>query len=124
MRCLIVDDSKAMRAFISSIVAKLGYETCEAGNGKEALERLQSTSGVSFALVDWNMPIMNGYEFVKAVRKMPEFDEVKLMMVTTETEIAQVEKALRAGANEYMMKPFSQDVLQEKLLMLGFDDSQ
>ena len=122
MRCLIVDDSKAMRAFISSIVRELGFETIEASNGKEALEQLNGIGAVEIALVDWNMPIMNGYEFVKAIRALSQFDSVKIMMVTTETEITQVEKALMAGADEYMMKPFSREVVQEKFMMMGFEE--
>jgi two-component system chemotaxis response regulator CheY len=69
--------------------------------------------------VDWNMPEMNGFEFIQAVRAEHSYDGVLLMMVTTETEMDQISKALEAGANEYVMKPFTQEVILEKLQMLG-----
>jgi two-component system chemotaxis response regulator CheY len=103
------------------MLEELGYETLGAENGVEGLNQLQGHPGVRLALVDWNMPEMNGYEFVCAVRKDPAFDGVMLMMVTTETEMSQVVKALEAGANEYVMKPFTKEVIAEKLGLLGME---
>ena len=87
----------------------------------EALERLKESGPVDLALVDWNMPEMNGFEFVCEVRKDDQYKDMKLMMVTTETEMAQVIKALEAGANEYVMKPFTKDMIVEKLTLMGLD---
>ena len=105
------------------ILEEIGFdEVIQAGNGRQALEGLQRVGGFDIALVDWNMPEMNGYDFVRAVRQDKAFDGMLLMMVTTETEMSQVIKALDAGANEYVMKPFTKDVIVEKLELLGLLD--
>jgi two-component system, chemotaxis family, chemotaxis protein CheY len=119
MRVLIIDDSRAMRMIIRSILSGLGDATTEAGNGKEGLEALERHGPFDVALVDWNMPVMNGYEFVQAVRANPANNSIKLVMVTTEIETSQVIKALEAGANEYVMKPFTKEILIDKLQMLA-----
>ncbi|MBX9790467.1 MAG: response regulator [Pirellulales bacterium] len=119
MHVLIVDDSRAMRSILSHILRQLGLEVSEAANGREALDRLQELDQVQLALVDWNMPHMNGLEFVRQVRADSRFDDLRLMMVTTETEASQLVTALEAGANEYVMKPFTKDVVQEKLKLMG-----
>ena len=119
MQALVVDDSRAMRIIIGRVLKELGYEVLEAGHGGEAIERLKAAPGISLAMVDWNMPVMNGYELVKAVRADARWEELTLIMVTTESESAQMAKALDAGANEYVMKPFTIDILREKLAMLG-----
>lgn len=116
---LIIDDSRAMRAILKRILTNAGFRTCEAANGLEALERLKEHDDIDIALVDWNMPEMNGYEFVKAVRADPAYKNIWLMMVTTETEMTRVVKAMAAGANEYVMKPFTDEVILEKLQLLG-----
>jgi two-component system, chemotaxis family, chemotaxis protein CheY len=118
MRALIVDDSRAMRLMIARIMGELGFETVEAPNGKEAMQALASSPSLDVALVDWNMPEMNGYEFLCALRAGSVQSGVPVIMVTTETETAQIVKALEAGANEYVMKPFTKDVLRDKLDML------
>lgn len=120
MRALVVDDSRATRMMIGKILKELGFEVTEAGHGKEALERLKELGPADLALVDWNMPEMNGYDFVRAVRADPQYDGMRMMMVTTETDMPQVIKALEAGANEYAMKPFTKEVIVEKLQLLGF----
>ena len=99
----------------------LKIEVIEAGHGLEALEKLKESGPLDLALVDWNMPEMNGYEFVCAVRKDDQYKDMKIMMVTTETEMAQVIKALEAGANEYVMKPFTKDMIVEKLTIMGLE---
>ena len=119
MRALVVDDSRATRTILRQILKEIGFEVSEAGHGREALERLKEIGTPDLALVDWNMPEMNGFEFVRAVRADHAYDSMRLMMVTTETEMEQVAKALEAGANEYVMKPFTKDVILEKLDFLG-----
>ena len=119
VHALIIDDSRAMRAILKRILVKLDFKTSEAGNGLEGLERLSENKDISICLVDWNMPEMNGYEFVKSVRADKSNQHIWLMMVTTETEMSRVVKAMAAGANEYVMKPFTDDVIVEKLRLLG-----
>jgi two-component system, chemotaxis family, chemotaxis protein CheY len=119
-KAMVIDDSKAIRMILTRCLNKLGYEVCTAGNGKEALAFLvKEAPQLKFFLVDWNMPEMNGLEFVQQVRRMPSYAEVPLMMVTTETEIDQMIRALEAGANEYVMKPFTDDVIESKLQLMG-----
>ncbi len=119
MRVLIIDDSRAMRTILSHMLRQLGFDVSEATNGREALARLGELDRVDLALVDWNMPEMNGIEFVRKVRADSRYNDLLLMMVTTETEVQQVAAALQAGANEYVMKPFTKEVVQEKLAVLG-----
>ena len=123
MRALIIDDSKAMRSILARMLRALEFEVVEAANGREAMERLQANGKFDLALVDWNMPEMNGYEFVRAVRAEHMYDGVLLMMVTTETEMEKVVRALAAGANEYVMKPFTPEVILEKLRIFGMAGS-
>lgn len=119
MRALVIDDSRAVRMILGKMLRDLGFEVSEAGHGLEALERLEDQGKMDLAVVDWNMPQMNGYDFVTAVRSKPEYDDLQLMMVTTETEMSQVVKAINAGANEYVMKPFTKEIIAEKLQMVG-----
>ncbi len=123
MRALIIDDSKATRSILARMLRGLEFETVEAANGREALEQLQSAGKFDVALVDWNMPEMNGFEFVRAVRAEHTYDGVLLIMVTTETEMENVVRALAAGANEYVMKPFTPEVIMEKLRIFGMTNS-
>lgn len=119
MKVLIIDDSRATRSFIKRMLTNVGFETFEADNGQTALMVLSENRDIDLALVDWNMPVMNGLEFVKTVRQEPECEELLIMMVTTETEMDRVMQAVEAGANEYLMKPFTEDLLKEKLDLLG-----
>ncbi len=118
MKALIIDDSRAVRAFIRPILQELGYETFEAPNGLAGLEVLTTHDDIQIVLVDWNMPEMDGLEFIQRVRSQSEFSALKIMMVTTETEAEQMLLAMNAGANEYVMKPFGREVLLAKLGML------
>ncbi|WP_211346859.1 response regulator [Actinokineospora cianjurensis] len=116
----MIDDSRAMRKILRGLLADLGFEVLEAGNGREALDLLQSTGRVpDLALVDWNMPVMNGLEFVIEARKITEMRQMTLMMVTTESEHGQIVRALAAGAHEYVIKPFTRDGIIDKLALLG-----
>ncbi len=119
MRALVIDDSSSMRAILRNYMRKLDYEVVEACNGEDALKRCEETQGIDVALVDWNMPVMNGLDFVRALRARKEYDDVKLMMVTTENDVAHIEAALSAGANEFVMKPFTYEVLEEKMALLN-----
>jgi len=119
-KAMVIDDSRAIRMILGRALSQHGYEVSTAGNGREALELLKAApSSPNLVLVDWNMPEMNGLEFVKAFRADPQYDDVPLMMVTTETEIDQMVRALEAGANEYVMKPFTEDIIADKLRVLG-----
>ena len=119
-KAMVVDDSKAIRMILSKTLKDVGYQVCEACNGREALSVLErEKADISLVLVDWNMPQMNGLEFVRQLRADPRYASVVLVMVTTETEVEQMAKALEAGANEYVMKPFTKEIIEDKLRMLG-----
>ena len=118
MRALIIDDSSSMRSILRQYMREMNYEVVEAGNGKEALQKCEEIRDFALALVDWNMPVMNGLDFVRALRARHEFDNVKLMMVTTENDAARIAEALSAGANEFMMKPFTYDTLEQKIALV------
>ncbi len=120
-RALVIDDSRAMRTILTSILGELGYEVEGAEDGECALEALKSGGQFDLALVDWNMPQMTGYDFVCQIRRDSRFADLRLVMVTTETEISRMSDALNAGADEYIMKPFSKDMLLEKLMLLGIE---
>lgn len=119
MRALVIDDSRAIRSILGNILKDLGFEVSDAKHGVEALEKLRELGPHDVALVDWNMPEMNGLEFVKCVRANQDLQSMVLMMVTTETETSQMMAALDAGANEYVMKPFTKEVILDKLCLLG-----
>jgi len=123
MRVLLVDDSRATRSIIRKILNEMGFEVFEACHGLDAIERLKENGKTDLVLVDWNMPVMNGIDFVRAIRADHAYDEMLLMMVTTESGVEQMIEALEAGANEYVMKPFTKDVLQEKISLLGVSSS-
>jgi two-component system chemotaxis response regulator CheY len=108
-----------MRRIISRIFVNLGYETMEAGDGREAIEILEAGEVFDIATIDWNMPDMDGLEFVTAVRARHDWRGLTLMMVTTEAEHGQIVRALAAGAHEYMIKPFTPDAIGDKLALLG-----
>ena len=119
MYALIVDDSRAMRHLLRKIVEPLGFQITDAGHGLEGLERLKEHPDTELALVDWNMPEMNGFEFVKAVRADSKYENMKIVMVTTETEPTKMARALMAGADEFLMKPFTPEMLLDKLQLIG-----
>ncbi len=119
MRALVIDDSRAMRRIVGSILEDFGYEVRHAGHGREALDVLEEGYLPDLACVDWNMPVMDGLQFVSAVRSNPAYRSVTLMMVTTESEHSQIVRALAAGAHEYMIKPFTADAIRDKLALLG-----
>jgi two-component system, chemotaxis family, chemotaxis protein CheY len=119
MKALVVDDSRAMRTILARMLHGVGYEVFEAENGQDAIAILRAQSPLKLVLVDWNMPVMNGIDFIRAVRTELGERNLPIMMVTTESETNQVVRALAAGANEYLMKPFTESGLIEKLTILG-----
>lgn len=119
IQVLVIDDSRTMRLILGRMLRDLGLDVSEASNGRDALTQLDAGLSPSVILVDWNMPEMTGIEFVEAVRQPPYESTAKLVMVTTETEVPQVRRALASGADEYVMKPFTSDAIIEKLQLLG-----
>ena len=124
MKALVIDDSRTMRRIISGVLRPLGFETFEAADGQEALDLMESGTRVDLACIDWNMPVMNGLEFVVAVRGNRAWQDVTLMKVTTESEHGQIVRALAAGAHEYLIKPFTPDAIRDKLQLLGLVNLQ
>jgi len=119
MRALILDDSRAMRMILRRIMHAAGFEVVEAADGRQGLDALAAGPLPDVALVDWNMPGLDGLAFVNAVRDNPAYRPMTLMMVTTESEHDQVVRALAAGAHEYIIKPFTADAVVDKLELLG-----
>ena len=117
---LVVDDSRAIRTILSKTLKELGFEVCEAANGKEALEVIEAEkTALTLILLDWNMPEMNGLDLLKRLRENPKLSSLVVVMVTAETELDHIAEALEAGANEYVMKPFTKDIIVGKLQLAG-----
>jgi len=119
VRALVVDDSRAMRVLMTRMLKEIGFDVQEAGDGREALTRLREMGEVDIVLVDWNMPEMDGLEFLRAVRADRGWDDIRVMMVTTECGMDEVMSALQEGADDYVMKPFDKEIIREKLILLG-----
>ncbi len=122
MRALIVDDSRFVRSFLRGLLEERGIECEEAADGRAGLDILHAGISFDLALVDWNMPNLNGLEMLQQLRA-EGYAGVKVMMVTTEAENDFILRALDAGADEYLMKPFDDDALREKLTMLGLEEA-
>ena len=116
---IVVDDSRAIRMILGRTLRGLGYEVREAGNGVDALAALGAGPRPDFVMADWNMPVMDGLELLRKIRGSAEYAAVPVIMVTTEAEIDQMTLALEAGATEYIMKPFTAEILADKLRMVG-----
>jgi len=121
MQALVIDDSRATRHIINSMLQTIGFQVREAANGREGLERLAEGPLPDVVLVDWNMPEMDGLEFIKAVRAEPARADLPLVMVTTETEMERMALAYLAGVNEFVMKPFDAEMIESKLRLLGME---
>ena len=115
---LVVDDSKVVRLFARRILEELGFQVKEAEDGQVALDSCKAALP-DFILLDWNMPVMNGLEFIQAFRKLPKADVVPVIFCTTENEMDKIMTALENSANEYIMKPFDKDILSSKLSQLS-----
>ncbi|SRR6056297_1342834 len=118
MKALLVDDFAPILKFEFAILDQLGFEVSFASNGKEALTRLQDEPIPDVILLDWNMPEMDGMGFIQVVREQPRFNDVAIIMVTTEIDAEHISQALTAGANEYLMKPFDEACLLDKLRLI------
>ena len=116
--CLVVDDSTVVRKIARRILEELGFQVVEAEDGEKALEACKRELPEA-VLLDWNMPNMDGYEFLKALRRMPGGDRPKVVFCTTENDVAHIARALHAGANEYIMKPFDKDIVTAKFHEVG-----
>ncbi len=115
---LVIDDSRVVRSILRKYLSELGMLVLEAGDGAQALAILAEHPEIVLALVDWNMPVMDGLQFIIEVRRQGIYPDLKIVMVTTESESEQIMRAMAAGANEYVMKPFTKEVLEAKLSML------
>jgi two-component system chemotaxis response regulator CheY len=122
MKVLIIDDARAVRAVIGRFLGELGFATDQAEDGAKALDAVRTRGPFDVCMVDWNMPVMDGLQFVTAVRANPEWAAMKLVMCTTETEFERISQALAAGADDFVMKPFTKDDIQSKLAGLGLCD--
>lgn len=116
---LVVDDSRATRSLLKRMLVSLDFAVSEAGHGLEALERLRDAGPADLVLVDWNMPEMDGLAFIKAVRADRAYERMTVVMVTSENDPAHIARALMSGADEYAMKPMTEDVLRNKLELVG-----
>ncbi|MEM8794304.1 MAG: response regulator [Pseudomonadota bacterium] len=119
--CLVVDDSSVIRKVARRILEDLSFDITEAEDGEKALSACQATMPDAI-LLDWNMPVMDGLEFLSALRDMPNGDKPQVVFCTTENDVSHIAKAIRAGANEYIMKPFDREILQSKFQEVGLID--
>ena len=119
MQAVVIDDSRATRRIVGLYLKELGFDIREAGDGQQALDALVEHGLPDVVMVDWNMPVMNGLDFIKAVRADKANRDLPIIMLTTETEMERMALAFLAGVNEYIMKPFSRTMIEEKLSILG-----
>lgn len=120
MKVLIVDDSGPIRKIMGKMLASMGLEILEAEHGKEALSQLEMHPDIGLLMLDWNMPVMNGIELLEAMKQEKKSDfKPTIVMVSTENEMSKIVKAMTKGANEYIMKPFTKEILEKKLSILG-----
>ena len=117
-RCLIIDDSSVIRKVARRIFEGFGFTISEAADGRQALDACV-TEMPEAILLDWNMPVMDGYEFLRALRAMPGGDRPKVVFCTTENDLAHIARAMHAGADEYIMKPFDKEIVVAKLQEVG-----
>jgi two-component system chemotaxis response regulator CheY len=116
--CLVVDDSSVIRKVARRILEGLEFQIMEAENGEEAIESCKRQLPDAI-LLDWNMPKMDGYDFLRVLRRLPGGDTPKVVFCTTENDVAHIARALHAGANEYIMKPFDKDIVEAKFQEVG-----
>jgi two-component system, chemotaxis family, chemotaxis protein CheY len=118
-KILLVDDSRSVRLICRRVMGNLGFQSVEAEDGSAALEVLKQNPDVSVILLDWNMPVMDGLTFLKTIRAEPHEPRPFVVMCTTENEASRIAQALQEGADEYVMKPFTEDIIREKLQEVG-----
>ena len=119
MKAMIIDDSRTMRRLLASYIANYSMEVVEAEDGLNALEKLQGIDVPTLALVDWDMPRMCGLDFIKTVRADPDYADMKILMISSHNTIEDVGQALAAGATDFLMKPMTEEMLHDKLQMIG-----
>lgn len=119
--CLVVDDSRVVRKVARRIVEDLGFSCEEAEDGQKAYEACTRTMPEAI-LLDWNMPVMSGIEFLEKLRQMSGGDKPMVIFCTTENDMAHIQRAMQAGANEYIMKPFDSEIIQSKFSQIGLID--
>jgi len=116
--CLVVDDSKVIRKVARRILEELNFDIEEAVDGQDALESCERNMP-DVVLLDWNMPVMDGLEFLKAVRAREDFEQPIVVFCTTENDMSHIRTAIEAGANEYIMKPFDREIIEAKFSQVG-----
>lgn len=116
--CLVVDDSPVIRRVARRILEEFGFQVSEAADGMEALNHCRAEMPEA-VLLDWNMPVMNGVEFLRLLRREPGGDAPKVVLCTVESDREHIMEALEAGANEYIMKPFDRDIVEAKFSEVG-----
>lgn len=119
--CLVVDDSRVVRKVARRIVEDLGYTCEEAEDGQKAYEACEKQMPEAI-LLDWNMPVMSGIEFLEKLRQMPNGQYPKVVFCTTENDMSHIQRAISAGANEYIMKPFDSEIIESKFSQIGLID--
>jgi len=116
--CLVVDDSRVVRKVARRIAEHLGFECVEAEDGQKAIEACEQ-SMPDVILLDWNMPVMTGIEFLEKLRQMEDGQYPKVVFCTTENDLNHIQRAMQAGANEYIMKPFDSEIIESKFIQIG-----
>ena len=116
--CLIVDDSKIVRMVARKILERLNFEIAEAEDGQQALDACMAEMPTA-VLLDWNMPVKNGLEFLRELRALDDVDQPVVVFCTTENDMTHIQEALQAGANEYIMKPFDSEIIESKFTQVG-----
>lgn len=116
--CLVVDDSRVVRKVARRIVEDLGFSCIEAEDGQQAYEECEKAMPDAI-LLDWNMPVMSGIEFLEKLRQMENGQSPKVVFCTTENDMDHIQQALQTGANEYIMKPFDSEIIETKFLQVG-----
>ena len=119
--CLVVDDSSVVRKVLSKIITELGFKTSQAENGQAALDACNEALP-DVVLLDWNMPVMNGMQFFENFLEIEDHEDTRVIFCTTENELDKISEAIAKGADEYIMKPFDKDILEEKFKQVGLID--
>ncbi len=116
LKFLIVDDSPTMRRIVNNTLKRLGYRDIEeADNGSSGMDKLRSIPGINFIVTDWNMPVMDGLQFVQSIRGSQEFAKIPILMVTTRSVKDDIIEAMKAGVNNYIVKPFTPETMKSKI---------
>ncbi len=116
LKFLIVDDSPTMRRIVNNTLKRLGYRDIEeADNGSSGMDKLRSIPGINFIVTDWNMPVMDGLQFVQSIRSSQEFAKIPILMVTTRSVKDDIIEAMKSGVNNYIVKPFTPETMKSKI---------